>query len=297
MIDRHSLGYDWSLGMSSTRSFRYAALLALLALTAGCVNVAGRLADTLSDSIQRQNDIETVRDGAPAYLLMIDGLIEGDPRDSELLLAGANLYSAYAGAFVTDPERARRLARRALDYSWRALCVELQRVCAAADARFEEYQAALAEVDADAVAVLFGHGAAWAAWLQANSDDWQAIADIPKVQATMRRVVALDETHRQGAGHIYLGVLSTLLPPAMGGKPEQGRAHFERALALSQGANLMVHVLYAKHYARLVFDRELHDRLLNQVIAHEVKTDQFTLSNTLAQAQARSLLASAEDYF
>jgi len=111
------------------------------------------------------------------------------------------------------------------------------------------------------------------------------------------QVVALEEEYEMGAAHLYLGVLSTLLPPTLGGKPEQGRAHFERALELSEGRNLMVHVLYAKHYARLVFDRGLHDELLQTVVGSESANPDFTLSNTLAKVQARELLAAADDYF
>jgi hypothetical protein len=56
-------------------------------------------------------------------------------------------------------------------------------------------------------------------------------------------------------------------------------------------------VEYARRYARLVFDRKLHDRLLNEVLAADTEVPGFTLSNVLAQRQARELLQSAEDYF
>ena len=56
-------------------------------------------------------------------------------------------------------------------------------------------------------------------------------------------------------------------PASLGGKPEEGKANFEKALALSQGRNQMVRVLYAQFYARLVFDQQLHDKLLNEVLA------------------------------
>jgi hypothetical protein len=58
------------------------------------------LADSLSNAVLNQNDPETVRQGAPAYLLLIDGLIADNPNSVDLLLAGASLYSSYAGAFV-----------------------------------------------------------------------------------------------------------------------------------------------------------------------------------------------------
>lgn len=269
----------------------------LLAAGSGCINVSTRLADSLGGAMQRQTDIATVRDGAPAYLLMIDGLIDGDPENAQLLMSGARLYGSYAGSFVDDEERARRLAQRARDYAHRALCLELENACTATGARFETYRQVLQDVDDGDVWVLFGYGAAWAGWLQANSSDWKAIADIPKIRATMQRVVELDERHEQGAAYVYLGVLATLLPPAMGGEPERGRRYFERAIEISGNRNLMAYVLYAKHYARLVFDRELHDRLLGEVVTREIGNDEFTLSNTLAKRQAQLLLASGENYF
>ncbi len=59
----------------------------------------------------------------------------------------------------------------------------------------------------------------------------------------------------------------------------------------------MVRVLYAKHYARLVFDKDLHDRLLNEVIAADPHAPGLTLINVLAQEQAHELLESGKDYF
>ena len=101
------------------------ALLTLLALT-GCASFAtsatSKLANNLSSAILNQDDPETVEAGMPSYLLLIDSLIEGDPQNENLLLAGSKLYGAYASAFIKEPERAKRLSRKARDYSDRALC-------------------------------------------------------------------------------------------------------------------------------------------------------------------------------
>jgi hypothetical protein len=59
----------------------------------------------------------------------------------------------------------------------------------------------------------------------------------------------------------------------------------------------MAMVLYAQKYARLVFNRELHDRLLREVLSADVEQPGLTLANTLAQQQARELLDSSEEYF
>jgi hypothetical protein len=254
-------------------------------------------AGDLSVAILEQNDPDTVRDGAPAYLLAVDGLIGGDPEDADLLLTGAQMYGAYASAFVGDPRRQRRLWQRALGYGRRALCSVRREVCEAADRPFEQFDASLGETQPGDVAFLYGFGVAWAGWVQAHSDDWGAIAEIPKIEALMQRVLDLDADHDDGGAHLYLGVLLTQRPANLGGKPEQAREHFERALDLSGGRNLMAKVLYARQYARLVFDRPLHDRLLQEVVAADPEAPGLTLSNTLAQEQARALLATADEYF
>ncbi|MFU8857023.1 MAG: TRAP transporter TatT component family protein [Deferrisomatales bacterium] len=272
--------------------------LPLLGACAGLVSSAtGRLAGNLSAAILNQDDLETVRDGAPAYLLMVDGLIEGDPRSENLLLAGARLYGAYSAAFVDDPERVRRLAARARDYGHRALCLRRPELCAAAEGPFEAFAPRLRELEADDVPALYGFAAAWAGWVQANPEDWSAVAELPKIEAAMARVVELDEGHEAGGAHLYLGVLATLRPEALGGRPEKGREHFRRAVELSGGHNLMARVLFARHYARLVFDRELHDGLLEEVLAADPVAPGLTLSNVLAQQQARALLEGADAYF
>lgn len=272
-----------------------------LLLSTGCAGLLNRatsgVASDLTAGIENHNDPATVQAALPAYLLMLDGLIEGSPESADLLLAGARLYGVYAGVFVEDRVRAGRLAQRAFDYAGRAFCPAHPAICQSRGQAFETYQAAVAELDGEDVPAMYGYAAAWAGRIQAGSDDWQLIAEIPKVTALLERVVALAPEHEAGQPYLYLGVLATLLPPAYGGKPDEGRAHFERALALSEGRNQMVRVFYARSYARLVFDRELHDRLVADVLAADPVAPRLTLVNVLAQQQAAELQASADDYF
>jgi hypothetical protein len=280
---------------------RFRAALFFVLILPGCAAllgpVTGRLADDVSTAMLDQDDVETVRDGAPAYLIMVDGFVAGDPENATLLLTAAQLYGAYASAFVDDPARRRRLTDRALGYGLRALCIASSSVCEKVEDPYEEFALRVAAAGASDVPALYGFAAAWAGWVEARSDDWVAVAEIPKIEALMQRVVTLDESYEQGAAHLYLGVLATLRPAALGGEPEEGRRHFERAIALSEGRNLMGKVLYARSYARLVFDRPLHDRLLREVLAADPRAPGLTLSNTLAQQQARLLLDDADDYF
>lgn len=276
--------------------------LLLSSLLLGCSSLmssaTSRMADNLANAILNQNDPETVRAGAPAYLLMIDSFIADDPDNAATLATGAKLYSAYASAFVSDTERANRLSSKAFAYARQALCIKQSTLCQAyANDPFEKFLPILKTTSRDDVPLLYVFGSVWASWMQANGTNWGAIADLPKVKAMMQRIAELDEGYEHGAAHLYLGVLATQIPPSLGGKPEQAKRHFERAIALSRGEHLMVKVLYAKHYARLLYERELHDSLLKGVLAANAEVPGLTLMNTLAQQEAKTLLDSANDYF
>ncbi len=272
-------------------------VLGLTGCSAMVSSATGRFADSLSNGILNQNDPQIVADGAPAYLLLIDGMIDENPDDITLLSAGARLYGAYSSVFVTDPKRSLIMTEKALRYSTRAMCQKLRTLCAQRNKPFEKYEKALATVDHDSLELVYTFTVSWAGWIRARSDDWNAIGNLPKVKASLERVVALDPAHDKGGAQLYLGVMATLLPPALGGKPKLAKAHFENALKISQEKNLMAKVLYAEHYARLVFDQALHDRLLKEVLAAEAKSPGYTLSNTIAKEQAHKLLASSQDYF
>ncbi|MEZ5457486.1 MAG: TRAP transporter TatT component family protein [Lysobacteraceae bacterium] len=100
-------------------------------------------------------------------------------------------------------------------------------------------------------------------------------------QPTARRWIglALAPEYDHGSAWIYLGVLYSLRPAAVGGEPDKGRAAFERAMELSGGRHLMAQTQFAQQYARLVFDQALHDQLLQQVIAADPREPGLTLNN------------------
>jgi len=284
-------------------NFPVAVMLAMIAIgpLAGCAHLLAstteNLADGIANAILNQNDPETVRQGAPAYLLMIDGLIANNPRNEKLLRSGANLYASYAAIFVDDPARAQRMTERAWKYGKQALCSGRPAACGMDLLQLEAFATGLTQMNKSNVPTLYTYGVTWAGWIESHQDDWNAVANVPKVGAVMEKVVALDEEYEQGGAHLYLGVLSTLLPPALGGRPKQALAHFDRALELSHGRNLMVKVVIAERYARPLFEREMHDRLLGEVLAGAAEQPGFTLMNVLAKERARSLLDSANEYF
>ena len=282
---------------------RVVLLLMMILSLAGCAtvvrNASDRFSSSLSTAVLDSDDPATIRDALPAYLLLLDSLVtgqDGKAGDASTLLAAARLNGAYAGNFTgADKPRARILSRKAFAYARRATCLLDTPLCAAIDQGPEQF-AKLVEGDGK-VESMYVLATSWAGFLQANSDDAGVLADLPKVQSLLDRVAAIDPVHDHGQVHVYLGVLNSLRPEAVGGKPEVGRLHFEKAIEISGDRNLMAKALFAEFYARLVFDQALHDRLLNEVLAADPVAPGFTLTNTLAQSRARELLESGKDYF
>jgi hypothetical protein len=255
------------------------------------------MAANLSLAIMNQDDPEIVRDGAPAYLLLLDSFIAGSPDNPAMLAAAAELYAAYGVIFVADTERADRLTKRALGYAQRSLCASNKSACGIDELTFQEFEIVLEKLDKKDAASLFTYGLASIAFIKTHSDDWGAMTKLPGAESALKRVHALDPRYQAVQVEHFLAVLNTIRPPALGGNFEAGKAYYEQALALSNGKDLSINVDYARYYARTLYDRELHDQLLNDVISAEPIQEGYTLFNTLAQREAQELLNSADDYF
>ena len=271
--------------------------LASALLLTGCANLIGSVAaGTLSAAVLNQDDPELVQSGVSAYLLLVDGLISQHPNNVGLLDAGAQLFALYGSRFATGDQTV-QLTGKARRYGDRAICLAYEPACHWQGIAYDELVDQLDNVKRKQLDALYSYAVAWLSNLQATSEDWTTVAELPWVEAVLERALALDETYGKGAIHGYLGILNSLRPPALGGHPDIAKAHFERAIELSGGRDLSIKVEYARRYARLVFDQELHDRLLNEVLNAPAEAPGYTLFNVLAKQEARELLATSKEYF
>lgn len=292
---------DANRSVVPSRVARLCAAAALGIALTGCAGLvssaASNFADNLSMAVLNQPDPEIVRDGAPSYLLLLDSLLEGNPDDPALLAAAADLYAAYGAVFASEPERARLLTGRARDYGERAVCNSYKPGCTWPEDDFETFETSLTGLKKKHADAVSSYAVASLAYIRAHSDDWSALARLPHVEALVKAVLPFTEADMRGTLYSYLGILNTLRPPALGGEPEVGREYFEKAIALTGGRDLAIKVEFARGYARLLYEQELHDQLLNDVIEAEVAANGLTLTNTLAKRDAARLLESGKDYF
>ncbi len=281
---------------------KQALLIGVVAFSlSGCASLmssaASGLTDSISQSVLNQDDPETAKAALPTFMVLIDGMIRDNPTDPDLLSSGATLYASYGAIFADEEQRASRLTTRARRYALAAMCKSYAPSCAWPGATYDEFVASLGGIGARHAEYLYTYGFASLAYLRAHSEDWNSLAELPQMEALFNRYMDISGDEVNSAVYTYMGILLTLRPPALGGEPERAREYFEKAIALTEGRDLAAKVEYARGYAKLLYERELHDRLLGEVLAADPYYDGYTLSNVLAKKQAEVMLAEADDYF
>ena len=261
-------------------------------------NITDNLARNLSDAVLNQEDPKIVRDGAPAYLLLLDSLVAGNPENPVILSSASDLYTSYSAIFVNDANRSKILSERALKYSKKALCISYEDSCNWDDYSFDDFNLSLDDFDMKDSDLLLTYSTSYLVYIRSHSNDWNAIARLPYIESALEYYVEKNpETENIDSVYTYLGILSTLLPPALGGDYEKGKRYFENAIEFSGDQNLSAKVEYALSYARPLYDRELHDKLLLEVISSNPVKKNYTLLNVIAKEQASSMLEDADEYF
>ena len=275
--------------------------LAASLMLSGCAslvsNAANKFGNNLSAAILNQDDPETVRAGMPSYMLLMDSFVQGSPDNPAMLGAAANLYASYGAVFANDPKRASRLTARARDYALRSVCQSYAASCNWRDLNYDDFVATLDGLTEEHTDAVYTYSFATLAYLRAHSSDWNALAELPQAEALLRRYLEIAGNETNTSAYTYLGIMLTLRPESLGGKPEEARSYFERAIELTGGRDLGVKVEYAKGYAKLMYERELHDRLVSEVLQSSPYEEDLTLMNVLAQEEALRLQADADYYF
>ena len=275
--------------------------------------VVSRMADAASsggDVFARDDDPELVRDAVPFALKAMESLLASSPDHKGLLTALSKGFTQYAVAFVRqdaeearDPvtrragmERTRRLLFRAREYGMRGLSVGRQGFPAGL---FEDPSAAAARIDAEDVPLLYWTGAAWSLAVATSSDDPSLLADLPRIEALMRRALALDERYDAGAIHEFFVAFEGGRPEAMGGSVERARHHLERAMALSAGKKISPLVTFAETVSVRTQDRKEFLDLLDRALAFDARSaaPEHRMANLVSQRRARWLKGRVDDLF
>ncbi len=291
--------------MFSQNWSKFLLLFLILTVPAACISnkemtvgSTATLLEEISKSANKQSDLRVIREGMPAYLMLIDGMVEAVPENARLLLVAAQAYASFASAFIEDKDQdyARVLFAKAKEYALRSLII--RGIKEPVSKPFSKFEGAVNALDKDDVPYMFWSATCWGSWIRLNLGSIAAVAQLPRVEVLMKRVLVLDEQFYYGGPHLFMGILFASRPAIAGGDLEKAHHHFQKALAFSKDAFLMTRVYFASHYARKKFDKKLFVASLQQVLDTPAdKIPQLTLLNTVAHQRAVELLAQTDDLF
>ena len=284
---------------------RISLIFLLIVLPSACVTsktmtVASTalLLEDVAKASNRQSDLKLVREGMPSYLMLIDGMVEALPDNKRLLITAAQSYASYASAFIQDEDKAYAITlyAKAKEYALRAL--EQNGFKNPLSRPFDDFETGLQKMGTKDVPYLFWAASCWGSWISLNMRSMEAMAELPRVEAMMKRVLVLDEAFYYGGAHIFMGVLEASKPRIAGGDLNRARDHFLKAIELGNGRFLMAKVYYANYYAKKAFDRELYISTLENVLEIPVAiVPELTLLNTVAHTKAKKMLDEIDEYF
>lgn len=269
-------------------------VLAPLVLSSCAKLITEKVVAPAVGNIQQQTDIQLVCDGAPSYLLMVDSMLAGNPEEEALLSIASQAYVGYVAALGNCENSTNRLpinADKARLYGTRLLEEKIHYL-----SEPKKIDDALAGADKDDVGDLFWGSFGIFTWIEQQGGSPAAMAELVIVEKTMARILELDEGFQGGAAHLFFAGYYSIKPAFLGGGPDKALPHFERALELGERKFLLTQVTFAKTYARLIFDEDLHNTLLKEVLDFPIDSaPEFGLSNRIAQKHAKALLE--EDFF
>ncbi len=278
--------------------------LAMVWLLSGCstgqlvARGASPLINNGVTAMNRETDLGLARASMPANLKMLEALLVADPGNTAYQVQAAMGFYGYTLAFVEpgEPERAASLYRRARTHALVALehAGMSEALLAGDTATFER---TLATLNAEAVPALFWTASTWGKWIELQLDDPVRLAELPRVEALMQRVLDLDETYYYGGAHLFFGAYYGGRAPMFGGDFARSAKHFDRAAAINHNQLLLVDVYRARYLLRQMGERGAFHSTLTRVVEASVNDPELNLANTVAKQEAAALLAQEKDLF
>lgn len=250
-------------------------------------------------ALYREPDLQLAEQAIASNLKLLEGLHLADPQNKDILLLLAQGYASYSLGFVEDDsvDRAKLFYLRARDYGLKLLhTTKSFRDSIPSKEKFFIEQ--LSNAEKKDVPALFWTGFAWGGWINLSKDDPQAIFDLGKVKAIMKRVIELDESFFFGASHLFFGTIYGALPKMLGGDPEKAKEHFDQCVTLSNEKFMLAYIYLARYYAQPLLDETLFDEYLRIVLdaPSDVLPDN-ELITAIAKDKARKLISKKEDLF
>jgi predicted anti-sigma-YlaC factor YlaD len=293
-------------------------LLVVLAVALSGCSVRKIAINKLSDSLANSgttfasdNDPEFVGQAIPFSLKLIEGLLAESPKHRGLLYAAASGFTQYSYVYVQQPSdelesedvtrsgdlsvRARNLYLRARDYGLRGLDTKHRGF---AEALRANPKSAVRVAKPEDVPLLYWTAVSWGAAISLSKDHPDLIAEQPQVEALIDRAYELNPGYEHGVLDQFLISYESARQGAPSDFAVRSKAHFDRAVTLTNGQLASPFVTYAETVSVQKQNRAEFESLLKQALAVDPDSrPEWRLSNIIMQRRARWLLSREDALF
>jgi hypothetical protein len=264
---------------------------------------------------ERETNLELAEQAIMGSLKQIEGLLEVSPDNPDLLLLASRSFATFAFGFIEerigiasrryDFQEKERLVSQAVDFYSRSRAYALRLTD-----RYREGFSEVIDQDLDRlseemrhfgkkhVPALFWAAFSWGNIVNLRQDVPARLAELPKIDMIMQRVLKLDEKYYFGGPHLFYGVYYGGRPEMLGGEPEKAKYHFDRAIEVSRGKFLLTKFLLAKYYAVRIQDKSFYEQTLEEIISAPIDLlPEQGLANQLAKRNAARWIGFTDDIF
>lgn len=288
-------------------------------LTIGCTpkkiasDITSQIMAAGAPSMELESDVEIAEASGLTMLKMVESFQYDNPRNKTYNTLLARSYANYAMGFLEwnmlkykgvdeakraqSEERAIRFYTRGKEYGLKVL-TRHGTFKNALTKDLDSFKKALKSFGRGSVPELFWTAMNWGSLINLKKDSPIAIAEFPKVEAIMARVLELDEMYFYGGPHLFFGFSYGSRPAMFGGDAKKSKEHFEKGVSAYKRKFLLGMVFYALGYAVPNGDHEMFQTLLNEVLSTDAAVlPEQRLANELAKLRARWLLDHEAEVF
>jgi len=290
------------------RSGLAAGLIAAAAMLSSCAIIGA--ASKFDDVLMAEEDPAIAAGALPTMIVASEALYEADPRNQGKAVTVASLYVMYANAFVQGPaaalpderfeerqaqyERAGALYRRA----YRLLKASLDRRLPGFTEAAVDGKADVSKLKKADVPLLYWTSAAVLAAFGLNPLDFESARYLGLASTFLSRAAELDPGWSGGSIYALYVPYYASLPDFLGGDKAKALDAYEKALEYSKGGSAALFVTYATSICVPADDYEGYVAALERALSIDpAAVPENRLATVIAQADARRLLAQAENYF
>lgn len=316
-LRRHRARFARAATRSTRHPVGWLALIGLVTVTApGCNLTSMAASQTIAiiqagkPSVDAQPDLRVARVSIESNIGMMEGLRITRPEDERLYALMGEAYTGYAFGFVEDDldaaaeesereviaDRAALLYQRGRSAALKALSLG-HKIPDLVDASDEAFDAALAKLGREDVGSLFWAANAWGNLVNLRQYP-VLLMEMPRVEAMMQRVLALDANYYDGGAHLFFALLKLSVPAALSDETEAAARHFDDALRIADGKNLLIVAMRARFLLVATRDRDGFREALEGVLEADPELSrEHNLLNSLARTRARRWLGQIDRFF